>query len=609
MIEQATEALKKYWGYTTFRPLQTDAVTAALDHRDSLVVLPTGGGKSLCYQVPAVTLPGMAVVVSPLISLMKDQVDALQQCGIPAARLDSSMTPPHRQAVTSCITAGKVKLLYISPERLLTDPSIEMLKSTKLSLIAIDEAHCVSMWGHDFRPEYRQLDRLKEIFPDVAVHAYTATATERVRRDIVDQLNLTDPEILVGSFDRPNLIYSIAPLNDRLAQVRKVIDAHPSDPGIVYCIRRKDVDTLTAELTAAGYKALPYHAGLADHIRKFNQEAFIYDRVNIIVATVAFGMGIDKSNVRYVIHTGMPKSLENYQQESGRAGRDGLDAHCALFYADKDYHTWKFLLRDLEPEPKRAAMDKLSQAYDFVHSFRCRHKSLSAYFGQTLEKSSCAACDMCLGTIETLPESLITAQKIISCIARLEQKYPADYTARVLIGAKDKDITANDHHELTTFALLSDRTRGIVRDWIEQLANQGHIKKTGPYRNLTLTQSAGQILKGDLTPRLLKPVRQSRSTVKQVSAVEEKAWQGVDKDLFEQLREIRRELSDKKRVPAFVVLSDATLRLLAAKRPTEYRTLIQIKGIGQKKAKTYGPTFTEAIQSYCQQNNVETNLP
>ncbi len=331
-MDQVAEILRRHWGYSDFRPLQREAMECALRGRDSLVVLPTGGGKSLCFQVPAVRLPGMAIVVSPLISLMKDQVDALTDCGIAAARLDSSQTPDERDDVVAAIRRNELKILYVSPERLMTDAFVRLLRERHLSLIAVDEAHCVSMWGHDFRPEYRELGLLRETFANVPMHAYTATATRQVRDDIVEQLRLQDPQILVGSFDRPNLIYSVESRTDEVQQVCAVLDRHRGESSIVYCIRRADVDHLTEKLSSAGYRAAAYHAGLSDEARKRNQDAFMREEVDTIVATVAFGMGIDKSNVRYVIHAGMPKSLEHYQQESGRAGRDGLDAECVLLY-------------------------------------------------------------------------------------------------------------------------------------------------------------------------------------------------------------------------------------------------------------------------------------
>ncbi|MHC4440391.1 MAG: RecQ family ATP-dependent DNA helicase, partial [Planctomycetota bacterium] len=406
MITNIQKALIKYWGYNDFLPLQKKAMECVGRSTDSIVVLPTGGGKSLCYQAPAVVLPGLTVVVSPLISLMKDQVDALIECGVSAARIDSSLDIHEQQRVFEALGNKQLKLLYLSPERLVSDGFVEVLKKTGLSFIAIDEAHCVSMWGHDFRPEYRQLGMLKQVFPNVTIGAYTATATEQVRSDIAAQLHLENPEMLIGSFDRPNLVYKVRRRTNRLKQVCAVLDRHKNESGIVYCIRRRDVDDLTLSLKAKGYNVLPYHAGMEDRDRKKNQEAFINEKVDTIVATIAFGMGIDKSNVRYVIHTGMPKSLEHYQQETGRAGRDGLEAECCLFYSGGDYGVWKSLMSDMAPEAYKIAMIKLNKMYNYCTGGVCRHKAILRYFGQTLDKNNCTACDMCLGELDYIKDAL-----------------------------------------------------------------------------------------------------------------------------------------------------------------------------------------------------------
>ncbi|MHC4525860.1 MAG: RecQ family ATP-dependent DNA helicase, partial [Planctomycetota bacterium] len=387
-MKQIQQALAKYWGYNDFLPLQKEAMTSLNRGQDCILILPTGGGKSLCYQAPAMVMDGMTVVVSPLISLMKDQVDALVECGVSAMRLDSSMSADEQKETLSYIREGAVKLLYLSPERLLTNGVMNLLKKTQLSYFAIDEAHCVSMWGHDFRPEYRQLGRLREIFPDVTIAAYTATATEQVRDDIARQLHLDNPQMLVGSFDRPNLSYKVQPKKNIIAQVCSVLDRHKDESGIIYCIRRKDVNDLCQELQDRGHKVAPYHAGMDSEKRKRNQDRFINDEVDTIVATIAFGMGIDKSNVRYVIHTGMPKSLENYQQESGRAGRDRLEAECCMFYSGGDYGVWKFLMRDMPAAAQEVAMDKLNEMYAFCTGAACRHEAILRYFGQTLGKDN-----------------------------------------------------------------------------------------------------------------------------------------------------------------------------------------------------------------------------
>jgi len=604
MMENIQKALVRYWGYNDFMPLQKKAMECVCSQRDSIVVLPTGGGKSLCYQAPAVILPGLTVVVSPLISLMKDQVDALIECGVSAARIDSSLAAHEQQRVFEALHNKQLKLLYLSPERLVSDGFVEVLKKTGLSFIAIDEAHCVSMWGHDFRPEYRQLGLLKQVFPKVTIGAYTATATAHVRGDIAEQLHLENPEMLIGSFDRPNLVYKIRRRTNRAKQVRDVLDRHKGESGIVYCIRRKDVDGLCTVLRAKGYNVLPYHAGMADEDRKKNQDAFINEKVDTIVATIAFGMGIDKSNVRYVIHTGMPKSLEHYQQETGRAGRDGLEAECSLFYSGGDYGTWKNLLSEMEPEAHKIAVIKLNKMYNYCTGGVCRHKAVLRYFGQTLEKDNCAACDMCLGELDCMKDSLQTAQKILSCIVRLGQRFGGGYTAAVLTGSNDKRILENNHDALSTYGLLSDYSQRTVHDWIEQLEGQACIEKVGEYNVLNVTEKGWRVLKGNETPRLLKPAEKPA----RVSKVVEDSWEGVDKGLFEALRKLRSSIARKKGVPAYVVFGDAALRDIARRRPSTYVNLLEVKGIGEKKRRQYGELVLAAIDDYCSAHALERDV-
>ena len=409
-IESVRQTVQELWGYDSFRPLQQDAIQCVLDGRDSVVVLPTGGGKSLCYQAPACCLDGLAVVVSPLISLMKDQVDALRTNGVAAAYFNSSLSTGERNEVIEAIRSDALKLLYLAPESLLTENVLTLLTSVPISMFAIDEAHCISSWGHDFRPEYRGLRTLKECFPNVAVHSYTATATERVRQDIANQLALDEPEYLVGNFDRPNLNYRVQRRSGGLNQMLEVIERHNGESGIVYCISRKEVEKTAATLNQLGHSAAAYHAGLTDEERIQNQEAFLEERIDIIVATVAFGMGIDKSNVRFVVHTGMPKSLEAYQQESGRAGRDGLEADCCLFFGGNDYGTWKRLLTS-SGDDNPAALEALNHISQFCNSTQCRHKSLVEHFGQSYDQVPCGACDFCLDNVEQVEDPLTIAQK------------------------------------------------------------------------------------------------------------------------------------------------------------------------------------------------------
>ncbi len=602
-MENIKKAIHKYWGYTDFLPLQKEAMECINSGKDSVVVLPTGGGKSLCFQAPAVTMPGFAVVVSPLIALMKDQVDALSECGVPAARIDSSLSFDEQKHVFESIRNNKLKLLYLSPERIVTENFIEILKKAKPSFIAIDEAHCVSMWGHDFRPEYRQLGRLKDIFPGITIGAFTATATEQVRNDIAEQLRLSKPQILVGSFDRPNLSYKVESKNNIERQVCDVLERHKNESGVIYCIRRKDVEYMSEILNSKGYRTAPYHAGMSDKDRKANQEAFIEDKIDTIVATIAFGMGIDKSNVRYVIHTGMPKSLEHYQQESGRAGRDGLEAECCMFYSAGDYGTWKSLMRDMPPEALEIALIKLNSMYNYCTGNACRHKAILNYFGQNLAKENCAACDICLGDMDYIDDSLVTSQKIISCILRLEQRFGGDYTASVLTGSEDKRILLNQHDKLSTYGLLDNFSKHTVHNWIEQLTGQGYIVKTGEYNVLNVTPKGYGVLKNTETPRLLKP---SQKPAKKSKTARD-SWEGVDNGLFEMLRTLRAKIAGKKGMPAYIVFGDASLRDMARKRPSSINNLMEVKGVGEKKCKQYGETFLKAIKEYCRENSLDTN--
>ncbi len=601
---QLQDVLRKYWGFDSFRPLQIEAMEAVVAGHDSLVVLPTGGGKSLCFQAPALCLDGLAVIVSPLISLMKNQVDALRSAGISAAFANSSLSYRERQQVTSDIRAGRLQLLYLAPERLLTEPTMELLKSVRISLFAIDEAHCISQWGHDFRPEYRGLSVLKQQFPGVGVHAYTATATPQVRQDIVSQLRLVDPTQLVGSFDRPNLTYRVERRSDRLAQICEVLRRHRGQSGIIYAISRKEVDSLSQTLAKLGFRARPYHAGMHSDDRRRNQDAFINEEIDLIVATVAFGMGIDKSNVRYVIHAAMPKSIEHYQQESGRAGRDGLEAECVLLYSAGDFRTWESMIDGSEPEAKTGALQALKKIADFCQNLDCRHRALVRHFGQAYEQPSCDACDVCLGDQEKVADPVVVGQKILSCVLRLQERFGSDYTTKVLLGSREKRIVGNGHDRLSTWGLLKQDGARTVRDWIEQLVSQEFLEKTGEYQVLHVTASGRELLRGEAEPRLY------RSTESRVdSQVVVESWVGVDVGLHDRLAKLRSELARDEGVAADVVFSDVSLRDLARRRPSSLEGLAEVHGMAEAKIEQYGTRLVAEITDYCRFHVIATDVP
>lgn len=603
------DVMQRYWGYDGFRPLQEEAMRSVLNGRDSVVVLPTGGGKSLCYQAPAMCLDGLAVVVSPLISLMKDQVDALQSCGIAAAFVNSSQTGSARMQVANDVRSGRVKLLYVSPEKLVQERMLDFLKSVSVTTFAIDEAHCVSEWGHDFRPEYRQLNLLRKEFPNIGVHAYTATATQQVRDDIVRSLELREPEILVGSFDRPNLVYRVERRESGLKQISDLLDRHKGESGIIYCTTRADVDKIHLTLSGEGFRTQPYHAGMSDEDRRRNQDDFIEDRCEIIVATVAFGMGIDKSNVRFVAHYGMPKALENYQQESGRAGRDGLEAECCLFYSGSEMVRWQRMLSEAPQGPAREAAFLSFQAMtSFATGATCRHKSLVNYFDQELPeelRDSCGACDVCLDQLDLVEDAQIVGQKILSSVFRQEQRFGSDYTMLVLKGSKDQRVLQNGHDRLSTYGLLSEFPQKTIRDWIEQLAGQNYLRKEGEFNVLKITEEGWKLIRGESKPKLLKP---AVTKEKRKAAVIDDSWDGVDRGLFEKLRELRKAKADRMLVPAYIVFTDTTLRDMARRRPSTVDGMHLVKGVGQKKLADFGEDFVTVISEYCREHGVDTDV-
>jgi ATP-dependent DNA helicase RecQ len=589
--------LQRVWGYSSFRPLQREAMAAILEGRDSVVVLPTGGGKSLCFQAPALVRDGLAVVVSPLISLMKDQVDTLVGNGVPAALINSTLSADDRRRVADGVRDGRYRLLYVSPERLVGEGGESFrgwLSRCNVTFIAVDEAHCISQWGHDFRPEYRQLATLRKEFPAASLHAFTATATARVRRDITTQLALRDPVELVGSFDRPNLLYRVLPRNNLKKQVQDVLSRHRGEGGIIYCTSRREVEALAAWLSENGIRARPYHAGLDDAVRSKNQDLFLDEEIDVIVATVAFGMGIDRSDVRFVIHAGAPQSLAHYQQESGRAGRDGLEAECVLVYSSADFMKWRLMLeRNGELTP--SARQLLRDIERYAASVGCRHRHLVGYFGEAYAKTDCGACDYCLGELESVADAVEIARKVLSCVARVGQRFGAAHVANVLCGSENEQVISRRHNELTTFGLLKPAAVPEVRGYIEQLIAHGWLRQTeDEFPVIALTNEGVVLLKdasaapGLALSRQRRPVRDREQ---RRSRVEAEAWEGVDRDLFEKLREVRMRLARARGVPPYVIFHDTTLRDMARLRPQTLDALRGVYGVGARKAEDLGDEF------------------
>jgi len=594
--------LSRWWGFEQLRPLQADAIRAALAGRDSLVVMPTGGGKSLCYQLPPLVGDTTDVVVSPLVALMKDQVDALESIGYPAAAIHSGLDPDERRRIRDRLAAGELRLLFTAPERLVNSGLIDLLAQVGVRRFSIDEAHCISQWGHDFRPEYRQLALLRERFPTASVHAFTATATPRVREDIVGQLQLRSPEVLVGTFDRPNLVYRVVPRTDRVAQTLAVLGRHAGEASIVYCISRKETERLAARLAAEGILARPYHAGLDARERHRTQEAFARETIDVVVATVAFGMGIDRSDVRLVLHTSLPKSLEAYQQETGRAGRDGLAAECVLLYSSADVFSWEALVRksaeesDLEPDEAArlvaAQGEHLHAMRRYAQAARCRHAALSEYFGQDYAPAACGACDVCLDETESLPDSTVTAQKILSCVARAGERFGVRHICEVLRGAKTEGIQRHGHDRLSTFGLLAALDQRTAENLVHQLLDQELLSRSGGDRPVvSLNARSWQVMRGERPVVLLEP-RLGRTRAAKADVDD---WEGVDRDLFDRLRRWRRRVAESRGKPAWTILDDRSLRAIARERPTSPAALLRCKGIGEKRLADFGAAVLDIV--------------
>jgi ATP-dependent DNA helicase RecQ len=602
-VSTLASVLEQFWGYTSFRPLQREAMDAILAGRDSVVILPTGGGKSLCFQAPALVRDGLAIVVSPLISLMKDQVDTLVANGVAAAGYHSALPPAERASVAAGIRDGRYRLVYVSPERLVgegRDGFMALLGHRAPTFIAIDEAHCISQWGHDFRPEYRQLADLRERWPGLSLHAFTATATSRVRRDIVSQLSLRSPVELVGSFDRPNLVYRVLARSNLKRQIQEVLARHREEAGIIYCLSRREVDTLAAWLTETGVRAAPYHAGLLDDDRHRHQDAFINEDVDVVVATVAFGMGIDRPDVRFVIHAGAPQSLEHYQQESGRAGRDGLEAECVLMYSSADFLKWRAMLeRNGELSDARRAL--LREMDRYAASVGCRHRRILAYFGEAYAKADCGACDYCLGELEAVSDPIVLARKVLSAVARVDQRFGAAYVTNVLRGAKTEPVTTRGHDRLSVFGLLQTMPVDEVRGYIEQLVALELLAQVGDEFPVLRLTAAGLALMKDAGAQpdlvLARQRKPEKGKGSRRSRPEGESWDGVDRDLFERLRALRLRVARERGVPPYVIFHDATLRELARLKPRSLDALRHVYGVGVRKVDDFGAMLLDAIGS------------
>src|SRR6266404_2875101 len=595
-------SLKKYFGYDEFRPLQEEIVRDALAGRDVFALMPTGGGKSLCFQLPALLRDGLTIVVSPLISLMKDQVDALQTNGIAATFLNSALHRHEAVERLRGLSRGQYRMLYLAPERLMLDGFLQRALNWNVTQIAIDEAHCISEWGHDFRPEYRKLKKLRRDLPDVPIMALTATATERVRKDIVDQLHLDNARCYVASFNRPNLTYRVVPKSSPYEQLLTFIRGRPDESGIVYCASRKTADSLATKLNDDGIKAKPYHAGLETKERTRHQEQFLRDDARVITATIAFGMGINKSNVRFVVHHDLPKNIESYYQETGRAGRDGLPSECVLLFSASDVVKQKRFIEEKSEREQLIAREQLREMIHYAETRECRRATLLRYFGEELQTVSCDGCDNCLTPRETF-DGTVAAQKFLSCVYRVHEKhgfgFGLNHIVDVLCGADTEPIRQRGHDQLSTYGIGNELKRDAWQAIGRELSRLGFVAAaTGKFATLQLTGTGLAALRERTPITLTKPfdVETRKRPKRRAGEIE------CDEALFERLRALRREIADKRDVPAYVIFSDVSLREMARAYPTAAVEFGRIPGVGQQKQRDFAETFAEAIKDYLSRN-------
>lgn len=601
------EQLKAYFGFDQFLPLQEDIISKVLAKHDSLVLMPTGGGKSLCYQLPAIQFRGLTLVVSPLIALMKDQVDGLKANGVPAGLLNSTLSPDESAQVQDQARRGELKMLYVAPERLTLPGFQRFLRSLEISLIAIDEAHCISEWGHDFRPDYRNLKALKEGFPKVPVIALTATATTQVREDIVAQLGLNKPDIFISSFNRPNLTYTIQPKTEPLNTLLNLLDKHPGGSTIIYRFSRKATEETAIELTDRGFSALPYHAGLDRDLRRETQEKFIRDQVQIVVATIAFGMGIDKPDVRLVVHYDLPKTVEGYYQETGRAGRDGLPSDCVLFYSYGDRSKQEYFISNIEDDDERdKAHSKLGQVLTLCDLQTCRRAYLMEYLGEHWPKTDCGGCDICLLPREEFDATEI-AQKILSTSIRTGERFGANYLVDVLRGSNNKTVKERGHHDLPVFGISRDMDSNDLKEMVRSLVTNGFLtQQSSGYPTLSVSARGRKFLKDRESLTLTRPKHTALTMPKSLDTLNRET--AYDTKLFDELAALRLEIAAQREVPAYQIFGNKALQQMAFHMPVDEQQFSNISGVGYAKLRDFSRPFLKVINEYIQANSQYTEI-